>query len=347
MEKWQEIISKSITDSNALSKIFKIDKKKIDKVIGKYPMKINLYYLGLIKKRNDPIWRQCVPDEQEIRLGIGKKDPLLEEKYSPIKGLIHRYRNRVLLLTSNVCAGNCRFCTRKRKVGIEYAALQERDRIRAFRYVKKHRGIRDVIISGGDPLLLSDEKIEYYLENLRRIKHVQIIRIDSRTLCTLPQRITPNLCWIFKKYGPIYFNTHFNHVQEITKESRRAASLLADSGVVIGNQAVLLRGINDDVDALKQLFEGLLSMRIRPYYLYIPDAVQGTYHFRVSIAKALKFMRGLIGYTSGLAIPHLIVDLKHGGGKTPVLPKYIVRHEGRRYVFRNFEGKKFYYADIY
>lgn len=346
MEKWQQILSYSITNSAMLSKFVKIDRKKIDKVIRKYPMKINPYYLSLIKRKNDPIWKQCIPDAQEVELGVGRKDPLLEEKYSPIEGLIHRYKDRVLLLTSNMCVGYCRFCTRKRKVGKEDKVLGGKNIQKAFRYIRRHKKVRDVIISGGEPLLLDDERIEYYLKNLRGIKHVQIVRIDSRIPCILPQRITPKLCYIFKKYSPIYFNMHFNHFQEITKESIKACNMLADSGIVLGNQAVLLAGVNDDANTLKRLFEELLMMRVRSYYLYVPDAVKGTYHFRVSIAKALRIMRSLIGYTSGLAIPHLIIDLKRGGGKTPLLPRYIVKHKGRKYVFRNFENKKFYYADV-
>jgi len=346
MEKWQQILSYSITDSARLSKFVKIDREKIDRVIKKYPMKINPYYLSLIRKKNDPIWKQCIPDVLEVELGVGKRDPLLEEKYSPLKGLIHRYKDRILLLTSNMCVGYCRFCTRKRKVGKEKNILEGKNIQRAFRYIRRHRKVRDVIISGGDPLLLEDEIIEHFLKNLRRIKHVQIIRIDSRIPCILPQRITPKLCNIFKKYSPIYFNTQFNHFQEITEESKKACNMLVDAGVVLGNQTVLLAGVNDAPDTLKRLFEELLMMRVRPYYLYIPDAVKGTYHLRVSISRALEIMRSLIGYTSGLAIPHLIIDLKRGGGKTPLLPKYVIKREGRRYIFRNFENRKFYYADV-
>lgn len=346
MQEWQKILSKSITDSSALNKRLKVDKKKIHRIIQKYPLRINPYYLSLIKRRNDPIWKQCVPDELEVSVGLGRKDPLLEKKYSPIDGLIHRYKDRVLLLASNMCAGYCRFCTRKRKVGIADEVLKDEELNKAFSYIKKHKEIRDVIISGGDPLLLPDKKIEHYLRNIKKIKHVEIIRIDSRIPCVLPQRITPTLCKMLKKYLPIYFNTHFNHPQEITSQAIKAANLLSDNGILLGNQSVLLAGVNDDVRTLRKLCEGLLKMRIRPYYLYIPDAVKGTYHFRVSIARALRLMRGLIGHTSGLAIPHLIIDLKHGGGKTPLLPKYIIKHKGKRYTFKNFEDKKFYYADI-
>jgi lysine 2,3-aminomutase len=270
----------------------------------------------------------------------------MEEEYSPIAGLIHRYKDRVLLYVSNICAGYCRFCTRKRKVGIEEAVLKEGDFVRAFRYIAKHKAVRDVIISGGDPFLLEDDRIEFYLKHLKKIKHVQIIRIDTRAPCVLPQRITPELCRMLERYAPLYLNTHFNHYQEITDASIKACNMLADSGIVLGNQTVLLAGVNDDSDTLKRLFEGLLTMRVRPYYLYIPDAVKGTYHFRVSISRALAIMHELIGHTSGMAVPRLIIDLKRGGGKTPLLPKYIIKHEGRRYTFRNFEGRIFYYADV-
>lgn len=346
MERWQKILSKSIVDTATLGKRVKVNRKKINKVIKKYPMKINPYYLSLIRRKNDPIWKQCIPDASEVELWAGKKDPLLEERYSPMESLIHRYEDRVLLLATNLCAGYCRFCTRKRKVGIKEKVLEGKGAQKAFRYIKRHRKVRDVIISGGDPLFLDDKRIEFYLRNLRRIKHVQIIRIDSRVPCLLPQRITPKLCQIFKKYAPIYFNTHFNHSQEITKESIRACNMLADNGIVLGNQAVLLAGVNDDPPTLKRLFEELLMMRVRPYYLYIPDAVKGTYHFRVSIARALEIMRSLIGYTSGMAVPRLMLDLERGGGKTPLLPNYIFKHRGRRYIFKNFENRKFYYADV-
>jgi len=346
MEKWEEILANSVTDTQALAKFLKVNKKKLDKVIARYPMRINPYYLSLIKRRGDPVWMQCVPDVLEIQQRSGRRDPLKEKKYSPVPGMIQRYKDRVLLAVSDKCVGYCRFCTRKRNMGAQEAVLREEYVQKAFRYIERHKSIRDVIISGGDPLTLGDQRIEYYLKTLRKIKHVEIIRIHSRTPCVLPQRITPELCVILKKYTPIYFNTHFNHYQEITKESRRACNMLVDSGIVMGNQTVLLAGINDDAKILKKLFEGLLTMRVRPYYLYIPDAVRGAYHFRVSVARAKRIMRELIGHTSGLAVPRLVLDLKHGGGKVPLLPRYIIRRTGKRYIVKNFENKTFYYADV-
>ncbi|MFC1482693.1 KamA family radical SAM protein [Candidatus Margulisiibacteriota bacterium] len=346
MGEWQKLLAQSIDDAETLSKKLKINKKYIEKVISKYPMKISSYYLRLIQKKGDSIWNQCVPDIREITLDHGLKDPLLEKKHMPIPGMIHRYPDRVLLLVSNVCAGYCRFCTRKRRVGIEGTVISKENIKKVITYIQKHTTIRDVLLSGGDPLVLEDAKIESFLKHLRKIHHIQIIRIDSRTPCFLPQRITPKFCRMLQKYHPIYFNTHFNHPDEITKESAQACSLLVDYGVVMGNQSVLLKGVNDSATILKQLHEKLLSIRVRPYYLYLPDAVQGTYHFRVSITKALKIMRQLIGHTSGLAVPHLIVDLVGGGGKTPILPQYIVKQKGRRYTFKNFEGKTFHYDDV-
>lgn len=346
MEKWKELLGKSIADAATLKKVLKINAKEADKVIESYPMRINPYLLKFIGKKKDPIWRQCVPDIKEVTDKRGEIDPLKEEVYSPVRGLIHRYKDRVLLYVSNICASYCRFCTRKRKIGFEYITLSEADFEKAFQYIREHEEIRDVIISGGDPLMLDDSVIERYLESLNKIKHVEIIRIDSRAPSTLPQRITPELCQMLKKYDPIYLLTHFNHPSEITEESKKACMMLADAGIVLGNQSVLLKGVNDDAKTLKKLGEELLKIRVRPYYLYIPDAVLGTYHFRVSIHRALKIMRSLIGYTSGLAVPKLIVDLEQGGGKLPLVPKYVVRKSGKDYTFRNFENKLFHYHDV-
>ena len=259
MEKWKKILNSCISDSTTLSRYLDIDTVEADKVIAKYPMRINTYYLSLIKGKGDPIWKQCVPDILEIKIQIGRRDPLFENKYSPVDGLVHRYKDRVLLIVSDMCAGYCRFCTRKRMVGTQENVLQEKVFLKALQYIKQHKKIRDVIISGGDPLILDDNKLEYYIKNIREIKHVEIIRIDSRTPCFLPQRITPQLCEMLKKYSPIYLNTHFNHFQEITRESRKACKMLAESGIVLGNQTVLLAGVNDNAETLKKLFEGLLT----------------------------------------------------------------------------------------
>lgn len=346
MESWKKLLGHSITDAAILKKVLNISEKEVAEVVKQFPMRVNPYYLKLIRSKNDPIWKQCVPDLKEIADRRGQVDPLKEEEYSPIKGVIHRYKDRVLLYVSNVCASYCRFCTRKRKVGFEYVTLSEADFKAAMQYISEHKEVRDVIFSGGDPLMLADRVLGCYLKAVSRIKHVEIMRIDTRAPCTLPQRITPKLCRMIKKYDPIYLLTHFNHPSEITKEAKQACTMLADNGIVLGNQSVLLKGVNDDPKVLKKLGEELLKIRVRPYYIYIPDAVIGTYHFRVSIKRALKIMRGLIGHTSGLAVPKLIIDLEHGGGKLPLTPKYVVKKRGKEYTFRNFEGRLFHYHDV-
>ncbi|MBN2057202.1 MAG: KamA family radical SAM protein [Candidatus Saganbacteria bacterium] len=345
MEKWQKLLAQSLTSPDKLAGKLGLEPGEMARVLEQYPARINPYLLGLIS-RSGPVWRQCVPDQKELKDGHGQTDPLKEEKYSPVKGLIHRYPDRVLLYVSNVCASYCRFCTRKRQIGFEYVTLKPKDFRAAIAYIKKHQRIRDVILSGGDPLMLEDRLIEKYLKALRSIGHVEIIRVDTRAVFSLPQRITPQLCRLLKKHQPLYLMTHFNHPKELTKEARAACRRLGDAGLVLGNQSVLLKGVNDDARTLKQLGEELLKVRVRPYYLYIPDAVKGTYHFRVPIRRALKIMRQLIGHTSGLAVPKLILDLEGGGGKLPLTPKYVVRKRGKEYTFRNFEDRKFTYHDV-
>ena len=324
---------------------FDVDTKAIQQVIQKYPIKVNPYYLSLIEKKNDPIWKQCIPDLKELTDTRGDADPLKEDQYSPVQGLVHRYPDRILLLISNRCAMYCRFCTRKRMVGKKYTSISKRDFKKAIKYIKSHEKVRDVIISGGDPLLLDDTKLEHYIKNVRKIRHVEIIRIDSRIPCTFPQRITLDLCKMLKKYPPIYFLTHFNHPREVTEEAKNACEMLAESGVVMGNQSVLLKGVNDDSKTLMKLNHELLKCRVRPYYLYIPDVVCGTAHFRVSIERALKIMEEMFGFTSGLAVPRLIIDLVDGGGKIPLCPTSIVERVDNKYIFKNFEGKKFTYNE--
>jgi len=346
MDKWKKMFLQSVTETKDLGKKLKIDSGQVDQTIGRYPMRINPYYFSLIKSKGDPIWKQSVPDIEEIVDRKGESDPLNEEKYTPLFGVVHRYPDRVLLLVSNLCAMYCRFCTRKRKVGKRYDTISDRDFKKAIRYIKTHKKVRDVIISGGDPLLLEDKKIELYLKELKKIKHVEIVRIDSRTPCTLPQRITPKLCKMLKKYQPLYFLTHFNHPREITKEAIAACKLLTDHGIQMGNQSVMLKGVNDNPRSLIELNDKLLEILVRPYYIYIPDAVEGSHHFRVSVDAALKIMKKVIGHTSGLAIPKLILDIENGGGKIPLSPNYLIKRKGKKYILNNFEGKKFLHMDV-
>jgi lysine 2,3-aminomutase len=309
----------------------------IRKVQGTYPIKVNDYYLGLIREKGDAIWKQALPDMIELEDNLNEEDPLQEEECSPVPCLVHRYPDRVLLLASNKCAMYCRFCTRKRKVGKEVVITQQMI-ANAINYIRKHNEIRDVIVSGGDPLMLADAELEYILKSLRGIPHVEVIRIGTRIPCTYPMRVTRELASMISKYHPVYVNVHFNHPREITKESRRACALLADAGIPLGNQTVLLKGVNDDAIVLKELFQKLVAMRVRPYYIYQADLVKGTEHFRTDVQDGLKIMEKLQGFTSGLCIPQFMID-PPGGGKIPISSQNIVYQKGELLVLRNFEGK--------
>jgi len=348
VEVWKELLKKGIVNSEQLDSVCKGDvrKEEISEVIKKYPMRINPYYLSLIKKKDDPIWKQCIPDEKELSDPKGEADPLCEERDSPVPGLVHRYPDRVLLMISNNCAMYCRFCTRKRRVGDPYKRISKDQIMGGIQYIRFHREVRDVIISGGDPFLLSDNYIEFVLKELKKIPHVEMIRLDTRTPCALPQRITPELCNMLKKYHPIYINTHFNHPQEITSESIKACEMLADAGIPMGNQTVLLKGVNDDAQTMKKLMQGLLKMRVKPYYIYMPDLVTGTDHFRPKLEKGLEIIDKLRGWTSGMAVPQLIVDAAGGKGKVPCLPEYVVRKEEDKIVFRNYKGELIEYPEV-
>lgn len=319
--------------------------ENIEKVIKKYPMRISPYYFSLIKKKNDPMWKQCIPDIKEITDTRGEEDPLMEEDTIPF--LTHRYPDRCLLLISNTCAMYCRFCTRKRKVGEirKNPTMKEIDR--AINYIKAHKEIRDIILSGGDPLLLGDEFLEKVLIKVRNIPHIEMIRIGTRVPCVMPGRITPKLCKILKKYNrkPIlYINTHFEHPDEITEKTEKACSMLINSGIQLGNQSVLLKGVNDKPGIFKKLNQKLLSIGIKPYYLYQPDPVKGTFHFIGPIENGIKIIKeGLRGHTSGMAVPHFVIDAPGGGGKIPLIPNYAQIQQDGSVKLRNYQDKKFYY----
>ena len=267
METWQKLLQASITKPGELTRRYGIDPQPLEEVVEQYPMRVNPYYLGLIKEVDDPIWQQAVPSVKEVHDSVCYADPLEEENQSPVPNLVHRYPDRVLFLVCSECAMYCRFCTRKRKVGGE-SMLVNRDTIeRGLDYMREHPEIRDVIVSGGDPLLLSDEKLDWILTELRAIPHVEIIRIGSRIPVVLPQRITMGLIRVLRKHQPIYLNTHFNHPDEITETSAKACARLADAGIPLGNQTVLLRGVNDDPAVMKRLMQRLLAIRVRPYYI--------------------------------------------------------------------------------
>lgn len=341
-ESWEHILSKSITTPKELSSFFEIDEKEIQSVVFRYPMAINPYYLGLIKVKGDEMYNQAVPDIREITEQEGLEDPLNEDALSPVPGLTHKYPDRVLFLVSSHCAMYCRFCNRKRKVG--RASLITKETIDAgLSYIRDNRKIRDVLLSGGDPLLLPDRDLYALLSELRSISHVEIIRIGTRVPCTLPQRITPELANMLKGFHPLYVNTHFNHPSEITQEASLACSRLADAGIALGCQTVLLKGINDDPMVMKALMQRLLFIRVRPYYLFQPDRAKGTSHFWTPLKRGLEIISALQGYTSGLCIPRFVIDIPGGGGKIPIAPEYVLGRKGDNLLIRNYLGKKYLY----
>ena len=341
---WKQVLSKSITTPESLPASFKIDGTGLHEVIARYPMLINPYYLGLIKQKGDVIYRQCIPDMREITDQAGLEDPLNEEGLSPVPGLTHRYPDRVLFLICSRCAMYCRFCNRKRKVG-RASMVTEKSVREGLSYIKSHKEIRDVLLSGGDPLLLEDQELFRILSELRTMSHVEIIRIGTRVPCTLPQRITPQLTNILKKFHPLYIHTHFNHPSEITPEASLACKRLADAGTPLGCQTVLLKGVNDDIAIMKELMRKLLTIRVRPYYLFQADLAKGTSHFWTPLNQGLKIMSGLQGHTSGLCVPHFAIDLPGGGGKIPLLPEYVMEANENGLLIKNYLGEEHRYPN--
>jgi lysine 2,3-aminomutase len=317
------------------------ERMELELVSSKYPMAITPYYASLVKSPDlsDPIFRMCVPDIAELHNpAFLRDDPLEEEEDMPVPGLVHRYPDRALLLVTTACSSYCRHCTRKRVAGTREVSISPSRLQKAAAYLSAHPEISDVIVSGGDPFTLSTSTLDNILATLRSVPTVQIIRIGTRTPVVLPMRITDELTQMLRNYHPIWVNTHFNHPDELTVEAAEACTRLADAGVPLGNQSVLLRGINDDPPTIEQLCRGLVRMRVRPYYLFQCDLVRGVEHFRTPISRGLEIMEYLRGRLSGLAIPTFVVDAPHGGGKIPVLPNYVVSMSPTHTVFRNFEG---------
>ncbi|MCI2105946.1 MAG: lysine 2,3-aminomutase [Intestinimonas sp.] len=309
--------------------------------LGTLRMAITPYYLSLIDANDpyDPIRRQSIPTVRELhRSGADLLDPLHEDSDSPVPGLTHRYPDRVLLLTTDQCSMYCRHCTRRRFAGQHDTCVPMAQIERCIDYVRQHTEVRDVLLSGGDVLMLSDEQLESIISELRAIEHVEIIRLGTRTPVVCPQRITPELCAMFRKYHPIWLNTHFNHPNEITVESAAACARLADAGIPLGNQSVLLAGINDCVHVMRDLVHRLVQIRVRPYYIYQCDLSMGLEHFRTPISKGIEIMEGLRGHTSGFCVPTFVVDAPGGGGKTPVMPNYVISQTPHRVILRNYEG---------
>jgi lysine 2,3-aminomutase len=345
MELWQKMIRDSIHSVDQLVEKFKLDRRVAERLDKFFQARINPYYLSLIRYPGDPIWLQCVPDETELNDIDAPEDPLGEDSMSPVPNITHRYPDRVLFLTTSQCGMYCRFCTRKRKVG-DSSKISMRGLESAFKYIEEHKEIRDIILSGGDPLMLTDTMLEKILQRLRQIPHVEIIRLGTRMPVVLPHRITPKLVRMLKKYHPIYVNTHFNHPWEITPESKRACELLADAGIPIGNQTVLMKGVNDDPDIIKELFRKLLLIRVKPYYLYQADLTKGANHFRTPVKIGLEIMDKLRGHISGLAVPYYVIDAPGGGGKIPLLPQYILYQDDEKLILRNYKYETFVYPDV-
>ena len=312
----------------------------------KLSLAITPYFFNLIDLNDPqcPIRKQLIPREGEAMLAQEEMlDSLGEDEHSPVSGIVHRYPDRVLFLVTDRCAAYCRYCTRSRLVSNAQDYNFHPEYEQGLRYIESHPEVRDVLLSGGDPLLLSDRKLEHLLARLREIPHVEFIRIGSRIPVFLPQRITPALCEIFKRYGPIWMSIHVNHPREATAELRDACERLAFAGVPLGNQSVLLAGVNDDADVMQALVHRLLRMRVRPYYLYQMDLITGGSHFKVDVRKGIEIIRALRGHTTGYAIPQYVIDAPGGGGKVPMNPEYLEKVTDDEVVFRNFEGRQFRY----
>ncbi|MGC9036254.1 MAG: KamA family radical SAM protein [Verrucomicrobiia bacterium] len=351
-EDWRWQLRNRITRLEELKKLLRLTPKEEAGVLlagNRLALAITPYFFNLIDREDEncPIRRQVIPTIEETHIAPWEKaDPCGEEEDSPTPGIVHRYPDRVLFLVTDRCASYCRYCTRSRMVsnasGYDFHLNIERQ----IAYVREHKEVRDVLLSGGDPLLLNDEKIEELLRKLRQIPHVELLRIGTRIPIFLPQRITDELCGILKKYHPLFISIHTNHPKELTIESRAALERLANAGIPLGNQSVLLKGVNDDLVVMKALVQKLIMCRVKPYYLYQCDLVAGTDHLRASIKKGIEIMLGLRGFTTGYAIPQYVIDAPRGGGKIPIKPNYILNVTDERIVLRNYEGKIYEYPEV-
>jgi lysine 2,3-aminomutase len=312
------------------------------------PLSITPYYLSLISPDNpdQPLRKSVVPTVNEwVRMACEADDPLGEDHQSPVPGLVHRYPDRVLFMLLDFCSTYCRYCTRSRVVGHGGINASRSRWERAIEYIEKTPTIRDVLLSGGDPLTLSDDRLEWVLSRLRRIPHVEIIRLGTKVPAVLPQRITPKLVKMLKRYHPLWMSLHFTHPDECTPETHKACTMLADAGIPLGSQTVLLKGINDNVETMGELMHRLMKMRVRPYYLYQCDPITGSGHFRTPIQKGLEIIQGLRGFTSGYAVPTYVVDAPGGGGKIPLMPDYVKEHTRDELILTNYENKIYSYPD--
>ncbi|HXZ34582.1 MAG TPA: lysine 2,3-aminomutase [Thermodesulfobacteriota bacterium] len=350
-EDWRWQLRNRITKAEQLRLLLNLNDEEVaamDASKGRMATAITPYFATLMSRTdpNCPIRRQALPTLQEIHFSPHDLlDPCAEDENSPVHGLVHRYPDRVLLLVTDKCAVYCRYCTRRRMVGSSEKCITEEEMDEAINYIQATKKVRDVLISGGDPLLLEDDHLERILTKLRKIPHVEIVRIGTRVPVTLPQRITPALTNMLRKYHPLWMSIHFSHPKEITKEVRRSCGLLSDAGIPLGSQTVLLRGINDKPSIMKRLMHELLKTRVRPYYIYQCDLAMGTEHFRTPIAVGINIIEKLRGHTTGYAVPSFVIDAPGGGGKIPVGPTYLISQDKGRMVLRNYQGKVFEYQE--
>jgi lysine 2,3-aminomutase len=349
---WRWQIKNSYTTFKQLNEI--VDLKRVveeESIVEheKLPLRITPYYASLIEgtDANNPIVKGVVPSAKEMQYSPGEaSDPLHEEDCSPVPNIVHRYPDRVLFLATGFCSTYCRYCTRSHMVAKDKMHYGKSAWQPGIEYIRNNKQIRDVLISGGDPLTMPEAHLDYLLATLRDIPHVQIIRIGTKVPVVLPQRITNSFVNMLRKYHPLYISIHFMHPSELTPEVYEACSKLANAGIPLGSQTVLLKGINDSVPVMTELMQGLLRNRVRPYYIYQCDPIPGSGHFRTPIEKGLEIIKGMRGFTSGYAIPHYVIDAPGGGGKIPLLPEYYLGREGDNLVLQNYEGKRFYYPDV-
>jgi len=350
-EDWRWQLRNRIKTQDVLEKFIDLTPEEIKGIQGsgeKLTMSIPPYFASLMDANNPkcPIRLQCVPQEYELHTAPEEmSDPCGEDSHSPVHGLVHRYPDRVLFLVNEMCAMYCRYCTRSRMVGDGERTLSLKTYEAAFDYIRKTKTIRDVLISGGDPLTLSDKVLEHIISTLKSIPHVEFVRIGTRIPVTLPQRITTELVTMLKKYSPIWMSIHFNHPREITKRVKFACDLIADSGIPMGSQTVLLRGINDNAETMKKLMHELLKIRVRPYYIYQCDPIKGSKHFRTSVQTGINIMEKLRGHTTGYAVPTFVIDAPGGGGKVPIGPTYLLAYKDGKATVRNYAGEEYSYID--
>jgi lysine 2,3-aminomutase len=340
---WRWQLSNRLNSAEEIGQVLNLTADELEALYAKNLFRVDItpYFISLIRPDdpNDPIRKQVIPTAKElVPFASMMEDSLAEDLHSPVPGLVHRYPDRALMLVTTQCASYCRYCTRSRIVGNPAAQFNRQDYELQLEYIRETPQIRDVLLSGGDPLMLAPKVLEYLLSSLRQIEHVEIIRIGSRAPVFLPQRITDDLCQMLHKYHPLWMNIHTNHPQEITPELRRACAKLADAGIPLGNQSVLLAGVNDCVHIQRKLYYNLVKMRVRPYYLYQCDLVKGAGHFRTPVAKGIEIIEGLRGHISGYAIPQFMIDVPGGGGKVPIMPTYLISQSDHTVVLRNFEG---------